>query len=468
MLPSHTFDPEEARPLSKIPLRAAVLACAAFAAGCHARWFPLASAPDSNFRKSSSDGALNETVRGVLSGDGFARSFRYQLPARGALLVSAASEGSPSRLGLEVYAGAEEPLASTEGRPDTRLTVQELGAGPVYVVVKEDWRNPRATRFRLTAVFKPEDPDQENGPYKARKGARPLSADQGLVGDAVDYSAMRRTNFWKIGLPVEGALTVRFNPRGQHLTAELISRDGAPAIIDPAAGLAKEVPAGEYFVKVTADDAGDKGAYELSTGFQPADACRNGGPACAIEGAEDLKLPADSRTADVDFTRSMQFHFYKMVLKEKGRLTIVFKILDPQRGSKVAAFLLRTPAAEGERILGASKTVELDPGDVYLKVEATEPGDFARYAVTSIFQPALYISGDVVEIQRRPTCLLTVSAGSNQGVRTAAGCTVVSRSGAAPTDACVVEEVYPNLSKIRPLAPGCRVAPTSKVQIAAQ
>jgi hypothetical protein len=455
--------------LSKSPLRAAALACAAFAAGCHARWFPLASAPESHFRKSSSDGALNETVKGVLAGDGYASSFRYQLPARGALLVSAASGGTPSRIDLEVYAESEEPLASTEGRPDTRLTVQELGAGPVYVVVKEDWRNPRATHFRLTAVFKPEDPDRANGPYKAQKGARPLSADQGLVADAVDYSAMRRTNFWKIGLPVAGALTVRFNPRGQHLTAELILPEGAPLIIDAAAGLAKDdLPAGDYFVKVTADDAGDKGEYELSTRFQPGDACKNGGPACAIEGAEDLKLPADSKTADVDFTRSMQFHFYKVVLKEKGRLTIVFKILDPQRGSKVAAFVLRTPKGEGERILGASKTVELDPGDVYLKIAATEPGDFARYAVTSIFQPASYISGDVVEIQRRPTCLLTVSAGSNQGVRPAAGCTVVSRSGAAPTDACVVEEVYPNLSKIRPLAPGCRIAATSKVQIAAQ
>jgi hypothetical protein len=456
--------------LSKLPLlRAAALACAAFAAGCHARWFPLASAPDCRFRTSAADGALNETVQGVLSGDGYASGFRYQLPARGALLVSAVSEGSPSRLDLEVYAGAEEPLASTEGRPDTRLTVQELAAGSVYVVVKKDWRQPGEARFRLSTVFKPQDPDQANGPYKARAGARSLSADQGLAADSVDYSAMRRTNFWKIGLPAEGALTVRFNPRGQHLTAELIPKEGAPEKIDPAAGLAKEdLPAGEYFVKVTADDAGDRGEYELSTRFQLADVCRNGGPACAIEGAEDLKLPADSKTADVDFARSMQFHFYKVALKEKGRLTIVFKILDPQRGSKVAAFLLRTPVDEGERILGASKTVDLDPGDVFLRVQATEAGAFARYAVTSIFQPAIYISGDVVEIQRRPICLLTVSAGSNQGVRSAAGCTVVNRSGSAPADACVVAEVYPNLSKIRPLAPGCRIAPTSKVQIAAQ
>ncbi|GAC1347108.1 MAG: hypothetical protein NVSMB23_25860 [Myxococcales bacterium] len=457
--------------MSKLLLRAA--ACAALAGGCHARWFPLASAPPARFRAGAPDGALNGTVRGVLSGDegGYASSFRYELPAPGALLVRAAAEGAPVPLEVEVYGEPARPLASGAAKAGSEagLTARQLGAGPVFVVVKQDWRREEPARFRLTAVFQPEDPDQANGPYKARAGARPLSADRGVADDAVDYSAMRRTHFWKVDLLEEGALTLRFDPRGGHLTAQLIPPQGAPEAIDPSQGLHKpDAPPGEYFVQVVADGAGDKGRYLLSTDFKAADACKNGGPACSIEGAEPLGLPVDSRTATVDFSRSNQFHFYKLVLKEKGRLTLGFKVLDPSRGAKVAAFILRAPSDAGERILGASRTVDLEPGEVFLKVQATEVGSSARFAVSSIFQPALYISGDVVEIQRRPTCLLTVSAGSNQGVRTAAGCTVVNRSGAAPAEACVVAEVYPNLSKIRPLAPGCRVAPTSKVQIAAQ
>lgn len=458
--------------MSKLLLRAAALACAGSAAACHARWFPLASAPGYTVRENAADGALNGTVRGLLSGeeDGYATCFRFALPARGGLQISAAPEGAPSPpLEIDVFDGAVKRLASVAGRPEARLSVRDLQEGTVYVVVKQDWRRAEPARFQLTALFKPDDPERANGPYQAPAGARTLPPDQGLVADAVDYSAMRRTNFWRIELPTEGDLTVRFDPHGGHLTAELIPPAGAPEKIDPAGGLGKrDLPAGGYFVRVAADDAGDKGTYELSTRFKPADACKNGGPACAIEGAEDLKVPADSKTADVDFGRSMQFHFYKVTLKERGRLTVGFKLLEAARGSRVAAFLLRTPNDEGERILGASKTVEVDPGEVYVRVQATEGGDAARFAVSSIFQPTAYISGDVVEIQRRPTCLLTVSAGSNQGVRTAAVCTVVNRPGAAPADACVVAEVYPNLSKIRPLAPGCRVAPTSKVQIAAQ
>src|SRR4051812_4624269 len=52
------------------------------------------------------------------------------------------------------------------------------------------------------------------------------------------------------------------------------------------------------------------------------DTCKNGGPSCSLEGAEELRLPSDSRTAYVDYSRSRQFHFYKATFKEKGKLTI--------------------------------------------------------------------------------------------------------------------------------------------------
>src|SRR3989454_1273711 len=202
-------------------------------------------------------------------------------------------------------------------------------------------------------------------------------------------------------------------------------------------------------LKVYANDAGDAGRYRLATSFKQGDTCKNGGPACSLEGAEELKLPSDSKTADVDYSRSKQFHFYRATFKERGKLTITFKVLQPQRGSKGAAYFMKNPDDEGDRISGTSVTKEIDqPGEFYIRVQAPESGDYAKYAMATIFQPSNFIPADVVEIGRSP-CLLTVSAGTNQGVRAGFGCTVVNASGQA-IDSCVVDQTFPNLSKVKP------------------
>ena len=164
------------------------------------------------------------------------------------------------------------------------------------------------------------------------------------------------------------------------------------------------------------------------------DTCRNGGPSCSLEGAEELRLPADSRTADVDYSKSRQFHFYKATFKEKGKLTIRFKVLGARRGSKVSAYFMKSQDDEGERIAGNATWQIESPGDFYIRVQARDPGDHAKYAIATIFQPASFIPADVVEIGRNP-CVLTVSAGTRQGVRAGVGCTVVDAEGQALTPA---------------------------------
>ena len=47
------------------------------------------------------------------------------------------------------------------------------------------------------------------------------------------------------------------------------------------------------------------------------------------------------------------------------------------------------------------------------------------------------------------------------------GCTVVSATGQA-MDSCVVDQTFPNLSKVKPANARCNVAPNAKVQISAQ
>ncbi len=450
-------------------LAIAALGFVVLGTGC--RLNPLYGGPAYHFRDQAKDGTLNKKQDGTLDPQGtdtFAAGFRYELVEPGSLLVSVKPSNPAIALDISVYGDGKVPLATTDQQPEKKLTVADLAPGTYYVVVHEPWRSGDQTRFTLNTIYKPADPDHATGAFKSQPGARELQADKGNVSDTVDYSGMRRTNWWKIPLTGEGALTVKFDPNGANLTAEFVPSQGAPEKIDPTVGLTKaDVPPGDYFVKVTANDAGDLGKYTLATTFKQGDTCKNGGPACSIESADELKLPSDSKTADVDYGKSKQFHFYKLSIKEKGKLTINFKVLAPPRGSKIGAFLMKAQDDEGEKISGSAQTREIDtPGDLFIRVQAPEQGDYGKYALATIFAPNNFISGEVVEIGKSP-CMLTVSAGTTQNVRAGAACTIVNSSGQA-IDGCVVDQVFPNLSKVKPSSAGCRIPQGSKVQIAAQ
>ncbi|MBS2021146.1 MAG: hypothetical protein JST92_01960, partial [Deltaproteobacteria bacterium] len=279
----------------------ALLALAALT-GCHARWNPLGSAPTYNFRGASADGTLNKPMSGALTdeGAGYASGFHYEIPAPGTLIITAKPATASVQIDINVFADGNVPIATTKDQADKKLTVQDVQAGDIYVVVNESWKEAVKTGFKVTTMFKPADPDGANGPYKAQGGARDLPADKGLVSDTVDYSAMRRTNYWKVSLQGEGEFTIKFGKEeSAKLSAEVQPASGAPVKIDPVVGFKlADAPPGDYFVKVTADDAGDSGKYTLATTFKAGDTCKNGGPACAVEGAEDFKLPADSKQGE--------------------------------------------------------------------------------------------------------------------------------------------------------------------------
>jgi len=449
----------------------ATLAAALLASGC-VRLNPLYGGPTYHFREVAKDGQLNKVNDGNLDpqgADAFAQGFRFDLTAPGALLVTAKPSNPQAQLDIDVFGDGNVPLGTTKGQSDKKLTVQDLQAGTYYIVVYESWRDGQQSHFKMTPIFKPTDPDAAQQACKTQATARELPADKGQIEDGVDYSAMRRTCFWHIMLESEGGLQVKFNNQGNNINADFIPQSGAPEKIDPAAGLNKaDLPAGDYFIKVYANDAGDAGRYTLSTAFKQGDTCKNE-PHCSPETAEDLKLPSDNKTADVDLAKGKQFHFYKGTFKEKGKLTISFKILQPPRGSKVTAYFMKAADdAEGDKISGTSVTKDVEnPGDYFIRVQATEQGDSAKYALQTIWQPANFIPGDVVEIQKIPVCMLTVSAGTNQGVRANVPCTVVNAAG-QPVDSCVVDQVFPNLSKVKPSNARCSVQPNSKVQINGQ
>ena len=450
-------------------LRAALPLAALAIAGCHVRAIPFSTPPGFSVSKESAEGTLGKKQDVTLSDEDnhYIAAFRYELPAPGGLIANAKPVNPQAQISVAIFSegSGNEPVA--KGEPGKKAEANDLQAGTYFVAVMEPWKDAVRTRVELRTIYKPQDPDAAQQACKSQGTARELKA-EGSIEDGVDYSAQRRTCWWKVPLTADGALTVKFDNRGANLTAEFVPPQGAPEKIDPVAGLAKnDLPAGDYFIKVYANDAGDAGRYRLATSFKQGDTCKNGGPACSLEGAEELKLPSDSKTADVDYSRSKQFHFYRATFKERGKLTITFKVLQPQRGSKVAAYFMKNPDDEGDRISGTSVTKEIDqPGEFYIRVQAPESGDYGKYAIATIFQPSNFIPADVVEIGRSP-CLLTVSAGTNQGVRAGFGCTVVNASGQA-IDSCVVDQTFPNLSKVKPASTRCNVAPNAKVQITAQ
>jgi hypothetical protein len=447
----------------------AVLALAAVAgAGCHTRGIPFATPPHFSVSHESVDGTLNKKQDATLSDEDnhYIAGFRYEIPAAGSLIASAKPVNPQAQVSVAIFAegSGTEPIA--KGEPGKKVEASELQPGTYYVAVMEPWDKAVRTRVELKTIYKPQDPDV-NSSCKTQATGRDLPAEKGTVEDAVDYSAQRRTCWWKVKLESEGAFAVKLDNNGNNISAEVVPPQGAPEKIDPVAGYSKpDLPAGDYFVKVYANDAGDAGRYRLVTTFKQGDTCKNGGPACSCEGAEELKLPSDSKTADVDVAKGKQFHFYKAAIKERGKLTTNFKVLAPVRGSKVAAYFMKNCEDEGEKLSGSSATKEIEAsGDYIIRVQAPEQGDYGKYAISTIFQPNNFIPADVVEIGK--PCMLTVSAGTNQGVRAGLGCTVVTAQGQA-VDSCVVDQVFPNLSKVKPTNPQCRIQPNSKVQINSQ
>lgn len=442
-----------------------LLAVAPLAAGCHLRSNPLASAPAYDVAQDAIEGTFGQTLSTTLSDDGthYAQAFRFEVKAKGSLSATAKALDSRAPISVAVYREGS-PVAM--GEPGKKVEVKELAPGTYYVAVAEPWKDAVRTKVALRVVYKPQDPDAAETVCKTKATARDLRPDAPAVEDSVDYSQQRRTCYFRVSLASDGAIALKFDNLGNNISAEFVPPGGVAERIDAAAGLQKDLPAGDYYVKVYANDAGDGGRYALSATFTQVDTCKNGGPACSIDGAEELKLPSDAKTGEVDYQKSEQFHFYKVSPKEKGKLTIGFKIAQP-RGSKVQAFFMRAPDEDGDRITAASTTKDVElPGDYFIRVQAPDAGDAARYAVSVLWSPANFIPGEVVEIGRAP-CVLTVSAGSNQGVRQGVACTVVSGSG-QPIDACVVDQTFPNLSKVRPANARCNVQSNATVQISVQ
>jgi hypothetical protein len=391
---------------------------------------------------------------------GYARSFRVDLPARGALLVEARAV-EPVDLDVDVYLGGASPVATTGERPEKRLEAVGLPVGPAWVVVRQDWGKRRRTHVVLSLAFRPDEPDLNNR-RATRPGASELRADGGSGTGRVDYSALQRTNLWIVRVPLAGELALRFAAQAAGVAAELVPPQGSAEPIDREAGLRKQVPAGEYLVRVQARAPGDVAAYEVSSSFTPGDLCADAPPACRAESAEVATLPSDNRAGEVDYSRNRHAHWVVVPVRRRGTLSITFRT-SAVRGAGASAALI-APGEEPVPIDTSSplRRAVVKKGDYRIRISAASPGDAARFALVTEFVEN--------EVTRRPVaeygqdCLYVVPAGSRNGVQPDAACSLVDASGTAIAE-CAIVGVFSNNTKVRPVAADCGRLPRSGLTV---
>jgi hypothetical protein len=376
------------------------------------------------------------------------------------LLLNAKPSNPQAQLNIDVYKDGTKPIATTEKQPDKKLTVQDVDEGDYIVRVFESWRDGEETAFELTTLFKPADPDELSEGRNTPGSARELAFDKS-VEDTVDYSARKRTHMWKVAVPGPGGVQLKFENKDKDkakINASFVDPNGKEEKIDPVAGFKKDdLPAGDYFVKVEANDAGDAGRYELRAAYKAGDLCKNGPENCSRTGALDLKLPADQKKGEVDNSKGKAFAWYKWTFPGKGKLNVTFK---PEgKGSKAVAGLQKNEGDEVETFKGTISKEITEPSELYLQVAANEPGDAGKFAFQAVFQPANALTVEVAEKRGSP-CMLTVGpgAGTNQGVRDGLQCTVVTPQGQL-IDQCVVDRAFSNMSQVRPMGSCSKIDP---------
>ncbi len=411
-------------------------------------WMSACASQSINLRASAVPTALGRFLSGEIDPDHdrWTECRRVEVPDEGALIVNLRQSNPQAQLELRVYGDGTVPLTTGDSAKGARVDDVHHGSYWVAVIGK----NSEATRFEESIVYKPADPEKGGGPERTQAGAREVAElDGARLAGTVDYSAMKRTQWWKLRRVAGGALSLRFAkdaPAG--VTAEVFMPGVASEKVDPLAGWKRDVsPPGDYYVRVTANEAGDRGDYTLSVTYSLGDLCANGGEACRGEAPEELKVPSDNRTSEVDASKGNAFHWYKLQAPQKGKVLIAFRVLG--KAGKLRAEVMSGPdAEEGERIAGTLTRDIGASGVLFVRISAPLKGAGGKYAIAETFQPATVIAAKIVEDDRR--CQLSVGAGSVQGVHAGMAATIVSISGTILGQA-VVDESFSQLSKVRML-----------------
>lgn len=395
-----------------------------------------------------------------------AASREVAVPGKGTLVINATPQNNKAQLDIVVFPKTGSQIPVGQGSPP--LEAPGVEGGSYYVVVRS--MNDIATRVKLSANFRPEDPEAASGSDGKPQTAARLNAGQKASG-SVDYTNMDKTDYLAVRLTETGTLRLKTlveATRG-NVIVEVKPPTGNPTPIDAMTGWElKDAPAGDYLVKIMADD-NSAGSYTLESTFEAGDPCGAGGDDCTAAGATELNLRPKAggstqvATAKdtVDFDKRDAYAWYKVALPDKGKLSVVLK--PKERAARVHAELIQNEEDEEGTRIRSGFNVDVEKKTYWIRVSADEKGAATSYVLEVEYFPNVYIDGMVVELDKRSGCTVIVNRGTNQNVRQGVNANVMMNGQVVANG--FVDQAFPAISRVRVTTPDCSFRPGTQVQI---
>lgn len=392
----------------------------------------------------------NELV-GIRTGDEkfWAAVREVKTPATGVLHVIAEAQLPGQNLEIIVMppSGGGLPLA----KGSSPLESPKLPAGTYFVIVQGAPGTKVATRATLNVLFKPENPDENSGNNHTKERATKLELGKPTVA-VVDYASANATDWYQVMVPTVGDLEVKFvaKPIRGAIKAEFIDSTGKVVPLTESAVKVPGVLAGDYFIKVAANDVG-AGEYVLSVFHKEGSPDANSGEDATSDGANLMNLVEKngriqaSAKDEVSYDKQDATDWFKIEVPNDGKLSIVLKPKD--RSSRIRAeFVKGEDDDEGERVRSGF-SADVVKQTYWIKVYVTDKGDATSYTLDVTLVPVKFIESFVVEIDRQNGCFLLVNKGTNHGVRSNVPANVMEGKDVRATG--VVDSAFAAISKIR-------------------
>lgn len=392
----------------------------------------------------------NELV-GIRTGDArfWAAVREVKTPSSGMLHVVADPQLPGQNLEIIVMpqSGGGLPLA----KGSSPLESPKLPAGTYFVIVQGAPGTKVATRANLNVLFKPENPDENSGNNHTKERATKLELGKPTVA-VVDYAAANATDWYQVALPTVGDMEVKFvaKPTRGAITAELVDPSGKVVPLSESSVKVPGVEAGNYFVKVAANDVG-AGEYVLSVFHVEGSPDANSGEDATIDGANLMtftekngRITATARD-EVWYDKQDATDWFKIEVPSDGKLSVVLKPKD--RSSRIRAEFVRSEEDDGGERIRSGFSVDVTKQTYWIKVYVSDKGDGTSYTLDVTLVPVKFIDSFIVEIDRQNGCYLLVNKGTNHGVRSNVPANVMEGTDIRATG--VVDSAFAAISRIR-------------------
>ncbi|MBI4552364.1 MAG: protein kinase [Candidatus Latescibacteria bacterium] len=264
--------------------------------------------------------------------------------------------------------------------------------------IKTEFTHERPTGLSTALLLSRSPSVPQPGSNTTPEGAQPLAVGTAVQG-SLDPSRGHGTTWWRVRVPTTGTLTVMLNPGTPSPVALAVyGPDGAARLTPSASRTPGNVTVSvlgpeNYYIKVSAQGAGEAGPYTITTRFFD-DPETFSGPDRAPAGANDLPLQ-ESVHDTVAYAQGDRTDWWRMEFPASGRLTVDLRADSPDavrmRVYRAVAVRQRQPDDYGlplKEIQGNDEvSVEGKAGTVYYAaVSGDRPTDASRYELSADFE----------------------------------------------------------------------------------